>query len=1435
MPDVFVAGYSGVWVPPPGKADSGGYSVGYDVFDRFFLGNPYDQTLYGTEQSFHRMSQEMDRAGIGLFVDVVLNHNGFRDGGTPGFREAGDYPGFVVRLDNDIDGDFHGSFASGDLEGRLAGLIDIAQEKNHVFTRQPAPGSPNPIPYETPKESNRAFYPDRDLPQVEGRYPYNLANPLAGDPTQENATGLLARYLQWLVETQGVDGFRIDATKHMPTWFYTNYYDTTVYNSAKNPIDGSRYTPFSFGENFTGNFDLLNAYVRKDGYGNRDTLDFPLFFALQGVYDSGGFGDMRTIENASYDSSDGLANDGTRGVMFAGSHDTFGAGQFNGFNNMPNAHILTRAGYPLIYYNAKEFGDGRDFPKDGRGDALGNYGDTITSLTKLNKSFIKGAQYTRWIDSDIYIYERLNTSLIGIGDRGDAGYDERTVQTGFASGTVLVEMTGNATSAFIDPSNEIFDTVTVNASGQATIRVPRVKASNGNVHGRAYVVYAPAVPAANLTFTNQTALIAPDADDGRRQAVRRLTPLSVIKDNHIDVKLEVTTTANTPSDNSLIKVNYGQVDVDGSGTRNAAGEFAGFESFPTGNPTVVGNVKTYTASIDATQLPEGYNYIQTVSFLQRPAGSSALYNNVRKVVYLDRVAPTQNLTYPARTGNRDISSTTYEAVVSTDSTVSELHMITASTVGLSDAQVLALCTDANKARHHDRLEWRQVLKGLVNGNMTLTVLAKEESGTYSVARYDNIGVSIPLPELQMGIDTDLTAGGVTFASMPATVDSAALANEIVLRVRTTDIDSEGRDIVFGTDYTVSLQVGDTTYTAVPYDAALLPPVGRLVQNDQNLGDEYDEYRFLWRGYRRGQHTFKASAKIIVPDTPANEAVANVTVPDTVTGPAITLVHPAAAGETLANPAQLLVSGSFGDSASAFAQVFIDIGGRAILLRQYDSGTTGLFSVTKPVGSFATTDLIAADSLPLTNGTFPVRVVASTGPNGSGIVTEVSASYTVTGLTGAPTRTPLVIDGNAEDVLQNSPALAVSAADGGTGDALPADFGPDGTNTELHATVRGDTLFAAVRGDYFGATETNTANVTLVLIDKAFGSAGGVKNVPGDLEDLSDGLRSDISKTEVGLTQALKDQGAGFDIVVGATAPTIIYGYSFGSDSTQGTFTNFQFQPNIAAKYDADVAAVAKAAGTTIAAPNAFEFSIPLSLLGNDPTKFRFAVVSSADFGYGSPNTLPENAADAFNATPNFQFIEALAAFPTGSGVLLNEIGTGTEDRIELVNTTGSAVSLAGWALLLRDSSGYPMDYGFPANASIPANGYLVISDAGGITPPAPAAGILYTGFNISWDESRGGSAALVDASGLGRDFVAWRDVENTAASDLTDVPAGTAFTGTVIGAQATLSQSLGRNATSTDTNAAADWENTSGANASVPTFGAANISTANSRDQFIVY
>ena len=79
MPDIFQAGYGIVYTPPPSRADSGNSSVGYDPYDRFDLGSPGNPTLYGTQTGLQTLVSNTHTAGMSLYVDLVLGHNGFSD------------------------------------------------------------------------------------------------------------------------------------------------------------------------------------------------------------------------------------------------------------------------------------------------------------------------------------------------------------------------------------------------------------------------------------------------------------------------------------------------------------------------------------------------------------------------------------------------------------------------------------------------------------------------------------------------------------------------------------------------------------------------------------------------------------------------------------------------------------------------------------------------------------------------------------------------------------------------------------------------------------------------------------------------------------------------------------------------------------------------------------------------------------------------------------------------------------------------------------------------------------------------------------------------------------------------------------------------------------------------------------------------------------
>jgi glycosidase len=793
-PDLFAAGYGAVWLPPTGRADSGNQSVGYDVYDRFDLGRPGNPTLYGTETGLKTTVRTLQRAGASVYVDYVINHSGFSNSGTPGFVAAGDYPGFVTTLPGAVDGDYHTPFPpqgpNYEYQYRLAGLIDIDHRTNHQFIRSPVPGFANNIPAGTtpafgrladiPNENNRRLYPDRNLQPIfvfdpkTGEqnipiYPFNNAIPMAGDPVPENAMGYLMRNAQWMVQSIGVDGFRVDAARHVYP-FALDYFDRAVYRSSfRTNLDGSQRQVFSFLEAYTGDKDQLQSLTRKDinpanpGVigGNRDVLDFPLFFALRdNLTANGTTNNFHNIRAASQDSrDDGLANNGSQAVAFAASHDDGGVY----LSNVAHALVLMRPGNAVVYFNAKEHGDNRDFPKEGRGDALGGvFGNAITTLVNLRNTHGRGDFKERWVDdafnpngfSNIYVFERENSAVVGLNSRLDGGFDLRSgVQTAFATGTPLVELTGNAASATVDPFNDIPEVLTVDAQGRINLRIPRNRNANGAEHGRGYVIYGLATPQGGLSLSGISSTLAPETPTAATNGTARLSAIDVVTGNTFQVNLNtarVTLSGNirdrpADGDNALVRIDEG-LDLNNNGQidyRNPASTSYGFEEFLTlKNPGYVatdGN-GAYSQTIDATKLSEGLHFLTVRAYRQRSDGGPAIFQDFRRSLYVDRFKPVSAVDSfdPWQGGtaaDRDL------IVHSTDQTADNVHILFDLGAAVTDQQILAMIGAGTQADRLDRDLWKKGKGALVKGNHVATVVTYEITGNYNVQRFPGLFVN----------------------------------------------------------------------------------------------------------------------------------------------------------------------------------------------------------------------------------------------------------------------------------------------------------------------------------------------------------------------------------------------------------------------------------------------------------------------------------------------------------------------------------------------------------------------------------------------------------------------------------------------------------------------------------------------------------------------
>ncbi len=170
--------------------------------------------------------------------------------------------------------------------------------------------------------------------------------------------------------------------------------------------------------------------------------------------------------------------------------------------------------------------------------SAGFYGNAITTLVDIRNRYGRGNYKERWIDQNVLVYERQDSAIVGLSNRVDSGYDQRTVNTGFAAGTWLVELTGNADNTTIDPNNDIADVLQVQSDGTVTIRIPRNVSATGTEHDKGYVIYGPASPSGTLSLTNVAKQIHGQTPTAANNGTATLTNVDVINANSFQVQLQ---------------------------------------------------------------------------------------------------------------------------------------------------------------------------------------------------------------------------------------------------------------------------------------------------------------------------------------------------------------------------------------------------------------------------------------------------------------------------------------------------------------------------------------------------------------------------------------------------------------------------------------------------------------------------------------------------------------------------------------------------------------------------------------------------------------------------------------------------------------------------------------------------------------------------------
>jgi alpha-amylase len=402
------ARFSAINFPPSIKGAAGIFSNGYDLTgDNYDAGSPTSPTAYGSINELRRAVAAVHSNGMQAYGDLVLHQ----------------YDGF------DPTKPFYPTGADG-------------KTRNGRFPKLPSyfVGAPPGVNVDP-------------VPDSEGNFGFGaMASYINSTPKGAMLTGTVAA-ADWLAETVGFDGFRIDDVKG------TNA--DAVLAVLNSEVMKNKY---AFGEYFDGNNTNLWRWVNQDIKRRAAVLDFNFKFNVQNVCNNNSSVWMGNLATVGYCNTDPFM-----AVPFVESADTDNSpGEQVIWNKiMGYALMLMFPGYPRVYY--------RDWSTD-----PGCYGlmEPINNLLYCHYMYANGPFVPRLhSDPQVFVMERTG---LGPGAPGCVCFynnDQynaytRTVQTVYAPYTRLHEVTGKGPDIYCD------------AQGRTTATIPK------NINGFGFLIYA---------------------------------------------------------------------------------------------------------------------------------------------------------------------------------------------------------------------------------------------------------------------------------------------------------------------------------------------------------------------------------------------------------------------------------------------------------------------------------------------------------------------------------------------------------------------------------------------------------------------------------------------------------------------------------------------------------------------------------------------------------------------------------------------------------------------------------------------------------------------------------------------------------------------------------------------------------------------------------
>ena len=213
-------GISHVWMPPAFKATNKD-DVGYGVYDLFDLGE-FDQkgtirTKYGLKEEYLNAINQLKNVGIIPMADVVLNHKAAADKLETFYVVEVDPEDRtkVISEPFEIEGWTHFTF-----DGRQKAYNDFEWHWYH-FNGTDFDAKRNKKGIYLIQGDNKGWAHNDLVDNENGNFDYLMFANL--DYRHPEVIENIYEWADWFVETTGVQGFRMDAIKHIDYFFMRNF------------------------------------------------------------------------------------------------------------------------------------------------------------------------------------------------------------------------------------------------------------------------------------------------------------------------------------------------------------------------------------------------------------------------------------------------------------------------------------------------------------------------------------------------------------------------------------------------------------------------------------------------------------------------------------------------------------------------------------------------------------------------------------------------------------------------------------------------------------------------------------------------------------------------------------------------------------------------------------------------------------------------------------------------------------------------------------------------------------------------------------------------------------------------------------------------------------------------------------------------------------